>query len=201
MDLQIQTLKHSLNHQQRCYQINDKKSCDLHDKKTHDQACTNTTTKLVPPAHSHYTLSRELQTVIVYITSDLIYSRTKIVIVLASDALLFKLLDWYYTNTQSQLKPKNDAFRFYLQPILCPIFRLFSRTSSSQILRRPYSQLKNVLILRKGESITFVTCVTVTPFIVLHVTKVDSIVAHIVISLFPILRINSADDVIMTSLK
>jgi len=61
--------------------------------------------------------------------------------------------------------------------------------------------VKNVLILRKGESITFVTCVTVTPFIVLHVTKVDSIVAHIVISLFPILRINSADDVIMTSLK
>ena len=110
MVLQILTLKHLSNHQQRCYQINDKKVHEYSRSSVHTEF--QNTTKLVPPAHSHYTLSRELQTVyiIVYITSDLIYSRTKIVIVLASEKCFAfyqkKLLDWYCTNTMSQLKPK-----------------------------------------------------------------------------------------------
>lgn len=62
--------------------------------------------------------------------------------------------------------------------------------------------LVNVLMCTEENLSLLVTYhVSYIEFIGTGVTKVDSIVAHIDISLFPILRINSADDVIMTSLK
>ena len=141
MDLQIQILRRSSNHRQRCYQINDKKCTIIftikraHIFQTPQNQCHQ-------PTHIiHYRASYRLY-IIVYITSDLIYSRTKIVIVLASEMLCFLPKTTRLVLHHVPAKAKIDAFRFYLQPILCPIFRLFSRTSSSQILRRPYSQLK-----------------------------------------------------------
>lgn len=98
-------------------------------------------------------------------------------------------------------KAKNDAFRFYLCSqlyISCPIFRLFFFPDIKILL----VFLVNVLMCTEENLSLLVTYhVSYIEFIATRVTRVDSIVAHIDISLFPILRINSADDVIMTSLK
>lgn len=162
MDLQIQILRRSSNHRQRCYQINDKKCTIIftikrvHIFQTPQNQCHQ-------PTHIiHYRASYRLY-IIVYITSDLIYSRTKIVIVLASEMLCFLPKTTRLVYTMSQLKPKlmhSDFIcsRFYVRYSDCFPGPHQARFSAVRILSYKCPHL------RKGESIIFVTCVTMTSY-------------------------------------
>ena len=123
----------------------------------------------------------------------------------------------------SQLKPKWCIQILCVADFICPIFRLFSgphnkcfwlkfqlvtRLITSQILLfRFFSKCPHFTewrIYHLCHMLRYLSRVTLRHVgSGWHVTQVDNIVAHIDISLFPILRINSADDVIspMTSLK
>ena len=112
MDLQIQILKHSSNHRQRCYQINDKKCTIIFTIKRAYKIFKHHKISATQPTHIiHYRASYRLY-IIVYITSDLIYSRTKIVIVLASEMLCFLPKTTRLVLHHVPAKAKIDAFRF-----------------------------------------------------------------------------------------